>query len=746
MIYDIDMLRRFYAEYGARVGRARQAAGRPLTYAEKVFLAHAAHPETAAKATRGTDYADYRPDRVAMQDATAQMALLQFMNAGRDTSAVPATVHCDHLIRASVGAAADLAEARQTNAEVYGFLRSAAARYGIGFWGPGAGIIHQVLLENYAFPAGMMIGSDSHTPNAGGMGMAAIGVGGADVVDVMAGLDWELKVPRLIGVRLTGRLSGWTSAKDVVLCLAGRLTAKGATNAVIEYFGDGVEALPCTGRATICNFGAEMGATTSIFPYGEATRRYLMATGREEVASMADAVADDLRADAEVTAEPEKYYDQVIDIDLSTLTPYVNGPFTPDAACPVSEMPARAEANDYPREVEVVLIGSCTNSSYQDLRRACAVLKAAKAAGFKPKAQLLVNPGSELIRATAERDGLLDELAEAGAIVMANACGPCIGQWKRQTDDATRRNTIITTFNRNFAKRADGNPNTFAFITSPEAAVGYAITGTLTAHPSFSPEWAAIAPEACPDLPEAGFAEADIASPLLPPSTDDPIIPEGSERLQRLTPFAPWDGKDFNGLHLLIKTKGKCTTDHISQAGPWLKYRGHLENISRNMLLGAINAFTGEAGCVTNPLTGAKETPAAVATALKAEGQGCIVVAEDNYGEGSSREHAAMEPRFLNVKVILAKSFARIHESNLKKQGVLALTFANAADYDRVREDDRIDVAAAAIAPGSDVTVTLHHSDGTTESLTAHHTYNDSQIAWLHAGSALGFMAKNHVG
>lgn len=741
MVYDIDMIRRFYSSYAERMDAVRQAAKRPLTYTEKILLVHAASPEIAATAVRGTDYANFRPDRVAMQDATAQMALLQFMNAGRETSAVPATVHCDHLIRANKGAETDLADARVTNAEVYEFLQSAASCFHLGFWGPGAGIIHQVLLENYAFPGGMMIGSDSHTPNAGGMGMAAIGVGGMDVVDVMAGIDWEVKVPKLIGVRLTGQLSEWTSPKDVALKLAGLLSVKGATNAVIEYFGTGADSISCTGKATICNFGAEMGATTSVFPYSETTRRYLLATGRKEVAEMTEAVAQDLRADKEVTEQPERYYDRVIDINLSELTPYINGPFTPDAACETKDMAAKVSEKGYPDRVETVLIGSCTNSSYQDLLRAASVLKSGLAAGFEPRTELIINPGSELIRSTAEKEGLMDIFRQAGAVIMANACGPCIGQWKRKTDNPLRPNSIVTTFNRNFAKRADGNPHTHAFITSPEVAVGYAFTGSLSVHPSFSLDYAAVKPASCPDLPENGFAPSDA---IRTPQKEEglvPVIPSGSERLQRLVSFSPWDGKDFDQLQLLIKVKGKCTTDHISQAGPWLKYRGHLENISQNLLLGAVNSFNGEAGSVRNPYTLAYGTPAEVAAAMKKRNVGSIVVAEENYGEGSSREHAAMEPRFLGVRVILAKSFARIHESNLKKQGMLALTFVHPEDYGLVREDDCMDVKCSTLSPGKDVEIILHHSDGTTATLMAHHTYNDQQIEWFRAGSALNCIA-----
>lgn len=739
MIFDLTMLRQFYADYSRRVTTSRRTLGRPLTLTEKILYAHL-YSQPDGQITdyrRGTDYADFRPDRVAMQDATAQMALLQFMNAGRRETAVPATVHCDHLIQACDGAAADLMAAGKTNAEVYDFLRSASACYGIGFWQPGSGIIHQVILENYSFPGGMMVGTDSHTPNAGGMTMLAIGVGGADAVDVMTGMPWELKMPRLIGVHLTGQLTGWASPKDVILKLAGMLTVKGATNAIIEYFGEGTASLSCTGRATICNMGAELGATTSVFPYDEAGRHYLTATGREEVARLADSVTPDLRADAETAVRPADFYDEVVEIDLSRLTPYVNGPFTPDAATPAARMSDYIAAGGYPDEISTVLIGSCTNSSYQDLVRAAAVLRAGLDAGLSVRTELFVNPGSERIRATAERDGLLSLFRRAGAVIMANACGPCIGQWKRKTDHPTGHNSIVTTFNRNFAKRADGNPNTCAFITSPEAAAGYAFSGRLSEHPACTEPFRTLMPPPAADLPAAGFATHETGYVAPVPGSIQPVIKTGSERLQRLVPFAPWDGRDFDGLHLLIKARGKCTTDHISMAGPWLKYRGHLENISRNLLMGAVNAFNGRTNAVRNTLTDEEETVSAAATAYRNAGTGSIVVAEENYGEGSSREHAAMEPRFLGVKVILAKSFARIHETNLKKQGVLALTFKDPADYDRIGEGDIFRVACAGIKPGEDITLTARHTDGTTEEITARHTYNEQQLRWLRAGSAL---------
>lgn len=742
MVYNSDMIREFYAQYSSRVIEARKKIGHPLTYAEKVLWAHAAGVLNASY-QRGEDYAQFYPDRVCMQDATAQMAILQFMNAKRDTTAVPCTIHCDHLIQAYKGAEVDLPTARTTNKEVYDFLQSAAARYGMGFWGPGAGIIHQVMLENYAFPGGMMVGTDSHTPNAGGLGMAAIGVGGADAVDVMIGTPWELKVPRIIGVKLLGKLSGWTSAKDVILYLAGKLTTKGGTNSIIEYYGPGAQTLPATGKATICNMGAEVGATTSIFPFDEQMAAYLEATGRAEVAQQAKKVADDLRADAEVEANPEKYYDECITIDLSKLEPYVNGPFTPDAACKVSEMPKRAKNKAFPLTVEVCLIGSCTNSSYQDMARAASVVKAMQAAGHKLKAQLIVNPGSELIRATAEKNGILQTLTEVGVIIMTNACGPCIGQWKRITDNATRRNSIITSFNRNFAKRADGNPNTHAFITSPETAVGYAYTGTLLEHPSFSPQWSGCTPEG-EALPHNGYSddtesveEVKPAYDIVPDKSVEVIINSSSERLQKLQPFAPWDGKDFTQLPLLIKVKGKCTTDHISMAGPWLRFRGHLQNISHNLLLGANNAFGNKTGIVVDQTTGKEVEVWQAATDYRDTKGGSVIVAEDNYGEGSSREHAAMEPRYLGVKVVLAKSFARIHETNLKKQGVLALTFQSPSDYEKVQQNDQITIHCAHIMPGQPIAITLAHADGTIDEIQANHTYNALQIKWFKAGSAL---------
>ena len=748
MILDIDMLRGFYASYASKVERARVTIGRPLTYAEKVLYAHLYNPGDLLPYKRGESYVDFRPDRVALQDATAQMALLQFMNAGKDQAAVPASVHCDHLIRADEGVEKDLPVALEANKEVYDFLKSVSRKYHIGFWGPGAGIIHQVVLENYAFPGGMMVGTDSHTPNAGGLGMVAVGVGGADAVDVLTGQPWELKMPRLIGVKLTGRLSGWASPKDVILQILGILTVKGGTNAILEYFGDGLETLTATGKATICNMGAELGATCSIFPFDENAAEYLRKTDREEIASLAKQNAKELRADDEVYEKPELFYDKIIEIDLSQVEPHLNGPFTPDAATPISQMKAKAQANDFPTVVEVALIGSCTNSSYQDLARAASVARQAAEKHLKVKAQLIINPGSEQIRYTAERDGILDDFKRIGALIMTNACGPCIGQWKRHTDDNTRKNTIVTTFNRNFRSRADQNPNTYAFIGGPELTTALAIAGRL----DFNPATDSLQDEAGKvvmldepsgyDFPPKGFAVEDkgFIAPSDGQEDVEVVIAPDSNRLQKLAPFAPWDGEELIDMPLLIKTQGKCTTDHISMAGPWLKFRGHLANISDNLLMGATNAFNGETNKVKCQLTGEYMAVSAAAKAYKAQGISSIVVAEDNYGEGSSREHAAMEPRFLNVKVILAKSFARIHETNLKKQGMLALTFVNKDDYDKVREDDRVSVTGLReLAPGSKLAVTLRHADGTQETIEAEHTYNETQIAWFKAGSALNY-------
>lgn len=722
----------------------RAALKRPLTLAEKILYTHLYNVADLKNYERGEDYVNFRPDRVAMQDATAQMALLQFMNAGKEAVAVPSTVHCDHLIQAYRGAERDIETATQTNREVYDFLRDVSSRYGIGFWKPGAGIIHQVVLENYAFPGGMMVGTDSHTPNAGGLGMVAIGVGGADAVDVMTGMEWELKMPKLIGVRLTGELNGWTAPKDVILKLAGILTVKGGTNAIIEYFGPGTASLSATGKATICNMGAEVGATTSLFPYDERMAVYLKATGREEVAAMADSVAADLRADDEVMARPDDFYDRVIEINLSELEPYINGPFTPDAATPISEFAEKVVTNGYPRKMEVGLIGSCTNSSYQDISRAASVARQVNEKNLGVAAPLIVNPGSEQIRATAERDGMMDVFEKMGATIMANACGPCIGQWKRHTDDPTRKNSIVTSFNRNFAKRADGNPNTFAFVASPEIVLALTIAGDLCFNPlkdrlvNHDGEKVKLSEPQGDELPSAGFVAGNQGYQAPGGEKNEIRVAPDSQRLQLLTPFPAWDGNDFLNMPLLIKAQGKCTTDHISMAGPWLRFRGHLENISDNMLMGAVNAFNGETNKVWNRLTNTYETVSGTAKQYKADGISSIVVAEENYGEGSSREHAAMEPRFLHVKVILAKSFARIHETNLKKQGMLAVTFADKADYDRIREHDLISVVGLKeFSPGRNLEVILHHEDGTEERFVVQHTYNEQQIGWFRAGSAL---------
>lgn len=744
MIYDSEMLKQFYASFPSKVDKAREQLARPMTLAEKILYAHLYNQKNLKTYVRGEDYVNFRPDRVAMQDATAQMALLQFMNAGKSKSAVPATVHCDHLIQANWGASTDMKTATEANREVYDFLKSVSDKYGIGFWKPGAGIIHQVILENYAFPGGMMVGTDSHTPNAGGLGMIAIGVGGADAVDVMAGMEWELKMPRLIGVHLTGKLNGWSAPKDVILKLAGILTVKGGTNAIIEYFGEGAASLSATGKATICNMGAEVGATTSLFPFDENMAEYLRATGREPLAEMAESVSSYLRADNEVIENPDKYYDRVITIDLTTLEPYINGPFTPDAACPISEFAAKVKANDYPRKMEVGLIGSCTNSSYQDLSRAASIARQAKTDKLQVKAPLIINPGSEQIRYTAQRDGIIADFEAIGGVIMANACGPCIGQWKRHTDDNTRKNSIVTSFNRNFAKRADGNPNTYAFVASPELVLALTIAGDLCFNPLtdtlINEEGQAIKlKEPQGDIfPVNGFEVKDNGYIAPTGLTEQVNISPASTRLQILVPFAPWDGNDFLNMPLLIKAEGKCTTDHISMAGPWLRFRGHLENISDNMLMGAVNSFNKKTNLVLNQLSDEYEAVSAVAKKYKAKGISSVVVAEENYGEGSSREHAAMEPRFLNVKVILAKSFARIHETNLKKQGMLALTFVNKADYDKIRETDRISVVGLRnFVPGKPLTVILYHKDGTQESFEAEHTYNEIQIAWFKAGAAL---------
>lgn len=744
MVYDLVMLKAFYAAYVQKIERVRNVLQRPMTLAEKILYAHLYNEKEVKDYKRGEEYVNFRPDRVAMQDATAQMALLQFMNAGRDRVAVPSTVHCDHLIQAYKGAKEDIATATRTNEEVYNFLRDVSSRYGIGFWQPGAGIIHQVVLENYAFPGGMMIGTDSHTPNAGGLGMVAIGVGGADAVDVMTGMEWELKMPRLIGVHLKGKLSGWAAPKDVILKLAGILTVKGGTNAIIEYFGPGTASLSATGKATICNMGAEVGATTSLFPYDERMATYLKVTGREEVAELATSLAADLRADEEVLADPERYYDRIIEIDLSDLEPYINGPFTPDAATPISEFAEKVLQNGYPRKMEVGLIGSCTNSSYQDLSRAVSLARQVTEKDLHVAAPLIVNPGSERIRATAERDGMIEIFEKVGATIMANACGPCIGQWKRETDDPTRKNSIVTSFNRNFAKRADGNPNTYAFVASPELTMALTIAGDLCFNPlkdtlvNSRGEKVKLSEPVGEELPPQGFESGNEGYIAPANAKKDIVVDPHSQRLQLLTPFPAWDGMDLLNMPLLIKTQGKCTTDHISMAGPWLRFRGHLENISDNMLMGAVNAFNGETNKVWNRSTNTYGTVSGTAKLYKSEGIPSIVVAEENYGEGSSREHAAMEPRFLNVRVILAKSFARIHETNLKKQGMLALTFVDKADYDKIQEHDLLSVIGLKdFAPGHNLHVVLHHEDGSKESFEVQHTYNEQQIGWFRAGSAL---------
>lgn len=750
MVFDLDMIKKVYARMPKRVEAARKVVGKPLTLTEKILYSHLDEGKATQVYERAVAYVDFRPDRVAMQDATAQMALLQFMQAGRDKVAVPSTAHADHLIQAKLGAKQDLDTANYTNKEVFDFLSSVSNKYGIGFWKPGAGIIHQVVLENYAFPGGMMIGTDSHTVNAGGLGMIAVGVGGADAVDVMAGMPWELKFPKLIGVKLTGKLSGWVSAKDIILKVTGILTVKGGTGAVVEYFGEGAESLSATGKGTICNMGAEIGATTSTFGYDEHTEKYLRATGRNEVADEADKIKEYLTGDAEVYANPKKYFDQVIEINLSELQPHLNGPFTPDKAWPVSEMKQAIKENDYPPRVEVGLIGSCTNSSYEDLTRAASVAKQAVEKKLKVKANFTITPGSEQVRFTAERDGLLKAFADINGTVLANACGPCIGQWDREGAENEKRNSIVHSFNRNFAKRADGNPNTHAFVASPEMVTALAIAGDLGFNPltdyliNEDGEKVKLDEPQGIDLPVKGFEVEDnkYQAPVKDGSKVEVVVAPDSKRLQLLTPFPAWDGKDFNGLKLLIKAKGKCTTDHISMAGPWLKYRGHLDNISNNMLIGGVNFFNDKTNSIKNQLTGEYGPVPATARAYKAEGIGSIVVGDENYGEGSSREHAAMEPRHLGVQVVLVRSFARIHETNLKKQGVLALTFAEKADYDKIMEDDTFDVKVADFAPGKPIEVILNHADGTSESIMTNHTYNQNQIDWFTEGSALNLIKK----
>ena len=755
MAFDIEMIKNLYSKMGARIEAARKVVGRPLTLSEKILYSHLWDGDAKTAFERGKSYVDFAPDRVAMQDATAQMALLQFMQAGRKKVAVPSTVHCDHLIEAKVGSDADLSIANEKNREVYDFLKSVSNKYGIGFWKPGAGIIHQVVLENYAFPGGMMIGTDSHTVNAGGLGMIAIGVGGADACDVMSGLAWELKFPKLIGVKLTGKLNGWTSPKDVILKVAGILTVKGGTGAIVEYFGEGAISMSCTGKGTIANMGAEIGATTSTFGYDDSMSRYLKSTGRADVAALADGVKQHLTADPEVYADPAKYFDQLIEINLSELEPHLNGPFTPDLATPISKMKEAALANGWPTKIEVGLIGSCTNSSYEDISRSVSLAKQASEKSLVPKAEFTITPGSEQVRYTIERDGFIDVFNKIGAKVFANACGPCIGQWARAGAEKAEKNTIVHSFNRNFAKRADGNPNTYAFVGSPELVTALAIAGDLTFNPltdSLKNEKGEMVKFDAPtgvELPPKGFdvKDAGYQEPVADGSGVQVAVSPTSDRLQLLDSFAVWEGTDLKGLKLLIKAKGKCTTDHISMAGPWLKYRGHLDNISNNMLIGAVNFFNEKTDNVKNQLTGSYDAVPKVQRAYKAANVGSIVVGDENYGEGSSREHAAMEPRFLGVRAILVKSFARIHETNLKKQGMLALTFANKDDYAKILEDDSIDIVGlTSFKEGVPLTLVLNHKDGTKEEIKVNHTYNASQIEWFKAGSALNIIKAQQKG
>ncbi len=755
MAFDIDMIKKVYTRMGERIDKARKVVGRPLTLTEKILYSHLFDGDPTENYQRGKDYVDFAPDRVAMQDATAQMALLQFMQAGKPKVAVPSTVHCDHLIQAKLGAVKDLETDNVSNTAVYDFLASVSDKYGIGFWKAGAGIIHQVVIENYAFPGGMMIGTDSHTPNAGGLGMIAIGVGGADACDVMAGLAWELKFPKIIGVKLTGKLSGWTSAKDVILKVAGILTVSGGTDAIVEYFGEGADSLSATGKGTICNMGAEIGATTSLFAYGPKMRDYLVSTNRADVADLADTNIASLRADEEVYANPANYFDQVIEINLSELEPHVNGPFTPDLAWPISKFAQAVRDNNYPQKLEVGLIGSCTNSSYEDLTRAASIAKQAVDKKLKTKAEFTITPGSELVRFTAERDGILDTFGQMGGVVLANACGPCIGQWARHMDDPNRANSIITSFNRNFAKRNDGLSSTNAFVASPEIVTALAIAGDLTFNPLTDTLINEEGQEVKLDEPKGleapikGYAveDAGYQAPAEDGSKVQVLVSPTSDRLQLLEQFAVWEHTDLKGLKLLIKAKGKCTTDHISMAGPWLKYRGHLDNISNNMLIGAVNYFNdNKVNSVKNQLTGEYGEVPAVQRAYKAAKVGSIVVGDSNYGEGSSREHAAMEPRFLGVRAILVKSFARIHETNLKKQGMLALTFANHADYDKIQEDDSIDIIGlTSFTTGVPLIVVLNHKDGSKDEITVNHTYNAQQIEWFKAGAALNLIAKQQA-
>ncbi len=754
MAYDIDMIKKVYSQMAERVNTAREVVGKPLTLSEKILYSHLWDGKANEAYTRGKDYVEFSPDRIACQDATAQMALLQFMQAGKKQVAVPTTVHCDHLIQAKMGAAIDLQSANKSSSEVFDFLESVSNKYGIGFWKPGAGIIHQVVLENYAFPGGMMIGTDSHTVNAGGLGMVAIGVGGADAVDVMAGMPWELKFPKLIGVKLTGKLSGWTAPKDVILKVAGILTVKGGTGAIIEYFGEGARSMSCTGKGTICNMGAEVGATTSTFGYDDSMERYLKATNRADVAEAANEVREHLTGDDEVYANPEQYFDEVIEINLSELKPHLNGPFTPDLATPISEMGEKAKEHDWPINVDWGLIGSCTNSSYEDLTRAASIAKQAVDKKVKAKSDFGINPGSEQIRYTAERDGLLQIFEDLDATIFTNACGPCIGQWDRSDRKGEEKNTIVHSFNRNFSKRADGNPNTHAFVGSPEMVAAIAISGRLDFDPTRDKLMNEDGEEVMLDepqgieLPAKGFAveDAGYIAPKEDGSSVEVKVAPDSERLQLLTPFEPWDGKNLTGAKLLIKAWGKCTTDHISMAGPWLRYRGHLDNISNNCLIGAVNAFNKKTNFVKNQLTGEYDGVPAVQREYKKEGIPTVVVGDHNYGEGSSREHAAMEPRHLGVKVVLVKSFARIHETNLKKQGMLGITFANESDYDLIQEDDTFNfVDLENFAADTPLTIEIVHSDGSKDTIKANHTYNAPQIEWYKHGSALNLIKKQNA-
>ncbi|MBZ0183090.1 MAG: aconitate hydratase [Melioribacteraceae bacterium] len=755
MTENLDMIKKVYTEMADKQNAAKKILGRSLTLAEKILYSHLWETPTR-EYVRGKDYVDLAPDRVAMQDATAQMALLQFMHAGRDSAAVPSTVHCDHLIQAQVGAEDDLNRAKDENKEVYDFLESISKKFGVGFWKPGAGIIHQVVLENYAFPGGMMIGTDSHTPNAGGLGMIAIGVGGADAVDVMAGMPWELKWPKLIGVKLTGKMNGWTSPKDVILKVAGILTVKGGTGAIVEYFGEGADSISATGKGTICNMGAEIGATTSIFGFDKKMADYLRSTERADVAEMAEQNMALLRSDEDVYANPDKYFDQVIEINLNELEPHLNGPFTPDLAWPISKMKEAVKEKDYPSKISVALIGSCTNSSYEDIDRAASIARQAMSKGLKAKSQFTITPGSEQVRATIERDGQLKTLTDVGGVVLANACGPCIGMWKRMDNENGERNTIVTSFNRNFAKRNDGNPNTLAFVASPEITTALAIAGDLTFNPvtdelvNENGEKIKLDPPTGLELPSTGFSKGEegYIAPLSKEAKQnvDVIVDKESDRLQLLDKFQPWDGNDYEDLPLLLKAKGKCTTDHISMAGPWLRFRGHLDNISNNMFLGAINAFNDKAGEVKNQFTGEYKVVHEVARDYKSKGLGWIVVGDENYGEGSSREHAAMEPRHLGGKAIIVKSFARIHETNLKKQGMLPLTFADPKDYDKINEDDKLSIIGLKeLAPDSQLKLVIKHSDGSTDEAVLNHTFNENQIEWFKAGSALNLIAKQNA-